>query len=316
MYYDIFPLTLMFNSFDDQKSISSRSYVTRKCFSIVSAVLIILCVLSSSLCLYLAFKPEKSSSYKGKEPIIGFTGMRFNETDYTKINNYDLVKILYTEAIEKAGGVPLALPVLSNFSVERIKRQVEHIDALIIQGGYDVTPSLYGEEPSPYLDVTNYPTDIFLVETVKQATARNIPILGICRGMQLVNVAFGGTLYQDLSYMGLPSRIHYQTDDGCNWNHTISVNKGTYLSNLFPDNETMWVNSFHHQAVKKVAHGFVVDATSADGVIESIHKTDSSQWVFCTQFHPEMHVACDDVFLPIFKEIVKQAKNFRDGISS
>ena len=304
----------MFNSFDDQRSYTTK-YVTRKCFGIVSAVTLVFTLLCASLLLYLVFKPTENSNinpHYGSEPVIGFTGMRFNETDYTKINNYDLVKILYTDAIEKAGGVPLALPVLTNFSVERIKRQVELIDALIIQGGYDVTPSLYGEDPSPYIDITNYPTDIFLVEAVKQATARNIPILGICRGMQLVNVAFGGTLYQDLSYLGLPSRKHYQTDSGCNWNHTIKVNKGTYLAELFPNNETMWVNSFHHQAVKKIAQGFVVDAMSEDGVVESMHKTDSSQWVFATQFHPEMHVECNDVFLPIFKEVVKQAKRFRD----
>ena len=306
----------MFSNFDDQKSYATRSYVSRKCFSIVSSITIILLIICLSLILYLTFKPNDEDTkliQKYDEPIIGFLGMRFNETDDPTINNYDLVKFLYTEAIEKSGGIPLSLPVLSNFSVERIRRQVEHVDALIIQGGNDMDPHLYGEDPSPLVDTWNYPTDIFQIEAVKQAAARGIPILGICRGMQLVNVAFGGTLYQDLSEMGLPSRSHYQTEKGCATNHTINVKKGTILSELFPNNETLLVNSFHHEAVKDIAHGFVVDATSDDGVIEAMHKTDSSEWVFATQFHPEMFIQCDDFFLPIFTEIVKQAKKVRDS---
>jgi putative glutamine amidotransferase len=275
------------------------------CFFITAILYGVLLVISVGLLILLVYREfyvPSDSFDDGREPVIGLTGMRLNDSAD------DSIRIPYIEALEKAGAVPVGLSVLTNFNAERIRRQVENVDALLIQGGYDVHPSLYGEEPKPELGVTNYTTDIYIIEAIKQATAKKIPILGICRGIQIINVAFGGTLWQDISYAGVPSKKHTQTANGCMWNHTIKVNKGSMLAGIFPDNETMWVNSYHHQALKDIAKGFEIDAKSEDNLVEAFHKTDPDHWIFGVQFHPEKHVVCNNVFLPIFEEFIKQAK--------
>ena len=201
--------------------------------------------------------------------------------------------------------------MLTNLSIDLIERQLDLIDALYIPGGYDITPSLYGQDPTPFLDTTNYATDIYMLQLIKSAYARGIPILGTCRGMQMINVAFGGTLYQDLSLTPnkLPSRIHYQTDNGCIPNHTININQNTVLAEIFPNTPSMSVNSFHHQCIDKVADGFVIDAMSPDGIIESFHKQEGS-FVFGVQFHPELFLVCSNSFLPVYQRLVEEAKKY------
>lgn len=110
--------------------------------------------------------------------------------------------------MEKEGGIPITLPVLQTFNSEIIKRQVEAVDAILIQGGLDLTPSLYNEESKPEIGKTDIQTDNFLIEIIKQAVDGKIPILEICSGLQILNVAFGGNLYQDLKYAGLESNSH------------------------------------------------------------------------------------------------------------
>jgi hypothetical protein len=158
-------------------------------------------------------KPSDESSSKDKEiyedraPLIGITGRRVPDGPES-FSSIDSTQIHYILAVEKAGGIPITLPVLQTFNSEIIKRQVEAVDAILIQGGLDVTPSLYNEEPKPEIGQTDIQTDNFLIEVIKQAVERKIPILGICRGLQILNVAFGGTLYQDLKYAGLESNSH------------------------------------------------------------------------------------------------------------
>ena len=212
--------------------------------------------------------------------------------------------------MEKAGGIPITLPVLQTFNSEIIKRQVEAVDAILIQGGLDLTPSLYNEESKPEIGKTDIQTDNFLIEIIKQAVERKIPILGICRGLQILNVAFGGTLYQDLKYAGLESTSHRQPDnDTCAYMHSIKVEANSTLGKIFPNEEIIKVNSFHHQAINRLAKGFEVDVYSEDDkIIEAIHLKDDNQWIFAVQFHPEQHIRCDNYFLPIFKELIRQAK--------
>ncbi len=257
---------------------------------------------------------EKTSDEPSSEPpLIGITGMRIPdgpESLYTS----DSTQIHYILAVEKAGGIPITLPVLQNFNPEIIKRQVEAVDAILIQGGLDVTPSLYNEEPKPETGLTDIQTDNFIIEVIKQAVERKIPILGICRGLQILNVAFGGNLYQDLKYAGLDSNAHRQPDDDiCAYKHSINIETNSILSQIFPNVKTLKVNSFHHQAIDRLANGFEVDAYSeGDGIIEAIHLKDDNQWVFAVQSHPEQNLRCDNFFLPIFQELVKQAKLYRN----
>ena len=287
-----------------------------KCFLFTTFFVIIILIGILILLIYLLVhfndvtihedKEENKSQQKSKRaPIIGITGMRIPdenamlETDQTEIHNI--------ESIEKSGGIPITLPVLETFNREVIKRQVELIDGLLIQGGLDVDPSLYHEELKEETGMTNLQTDNFIIEVIKQAFERKIPIFGICRGIQILNVAFGGNLYQDLKYAGTSSDLHRQ-DDSQLYKHTINVIKDTMLSKMFPNNDTLLVNSYHHQAIKDLAPNFIIDAKSNDGIIEAIHFNSNDQWIFGVQFHPEIIMSYNNDFMPIFSEFISQAR--------
>lgn len=246
-------------------------------------------------------------------PVIGIPGMRIPDESTAPLYTVDQTQIHYIEAIEKAGGIPLTLPVLKDVSDPTILAgQLELVDGIIIQGGLDVTPSLYNEEATGLLGQTDLQTDTFLVELIKLATVNKIPILGICRGLQILNVAFGGSLYQDFTYRGLANEAHQgDATKGCDWKHTVSIKSGSYLAKLFPANTTLYVNSYHHQSIKALADGFEVDGTSDDGVIEVFHRNTSDHYVFGVQFHPEQHLRCNDDFLPIFTSLVNEAQLFK-----
>ena len=256
----------------------------------------------------------------GKTPIIGLTGMRMPEGNET-INmtetplTSDMVQIHYIEAIEKAGGIPIGMPVLQEFNVETIKKQIELVDGILIQGGLDVDPSFYNEERHPLLGQTNVQTDKYLIEVIKQAIGTKIPILGICRGHQILNVALGGNLYQDLSVAGINVSNHRQDlSQLCHTKHSINVNKNSLLSKIFPNNETLQINSFHHQAVNKLGTNIEIDAKSDDGIIESIHYKSDEQWVLGVQFHPEQLMRCEGKeFIEIFKKFIEEAKKYKDN---
>ena len=212
-----------------------------------------------------------------RAPIIGITGMRIPDGEET-LYTADQTQIHYILAVEKSGGIPISLPVLQSFNSETIKRQVELIDALLIQGGLDVSPSLYNEDPVKELELTDIQTDNYLIEVIKQAVERKIPILGICRGIHILSVAFGGNLYQDLKYANLDSNAHRQPfNDTCSYKHTINVEKNSVLSKIFPNNETLYVNSLNHQAIKDLASKFIVDSKSDNGIIEAMHLNDENQ---------------------------------------
>ena len=243
-----------------------------------------------------------------QSPIIGITGMRWPDEKKEDMHQMDKTQIHYIEAVQKSKGIPIVLPVLEEFNEETIKRQVSLVDAILIQGGIDVTPSLYGEEALPELDVTCLKTDKFLLEVIKCAKERKIPILGICKGMQLINVSYGGTLYQDIKYAGLDSKSHRQSDESITKPfHSINLEKNTLLGKIFDNKEKLMVNSYHHQAVKDLGKGLVIDAKADDGIIESIHYDDISQWILGVQFHPEQLSRNNEDFRAIFSEFIKQA---------
>lgn len=160
----------------------------------------------------------------------------------------------YVDAVVRAGGVPLIIPFTTNKEV--IINQAQLIDGLILSGGHDVSPYNYGQEPSQKLGETFPERDTYEMILLEESKKRNIPILGICRGSQLINVAAGGTLYQDLSL--IPGNIlkHNQVNKPTLKTHIIKIEENSIISSIF-GKETM-VNSFHHQAIDKVAQELAI----------------------------------------------------------
>lgn len=209
----------------------------------------------------------------------------------------------YVDAVVRAGGVPLIIPFTTNKEV--IISQAQLIDGLILSGGHDINPYNYGQEPSQKIGEIFPERDIYEMILLEESKKRDIPILGICRGFQLINVAAGGTLYQDLSL--IPGNIlkHNQVSNPTLKTHKIEIKKKSFISSIF-GKETM-VNSFHHQAIDKVANDFIVVARASDGVVEAIeHKT--YKFLVAVQWHPEMLAVNCEKARVLFSKFVEEAK--------
>jgi putative glutamine amidotransferase len=207
----------------------------------------------------------------------------------------------YIEAVTLAGGIPFILPIIED--KEQIKQQMEQIDGLVLSGGQDVDPFLYGEEPSPLLGDIFPKRDIYEKYLIQYALKQEKPILAICRGMQILNVACGGTLYQDISLLAGTSIKHNQYNHPSLPTHSVILQKGTRLFQLY--GERIVTNSFHHQAIQQVAPGFQIAASAKDGVIEAIEK-EGDPFVVGIQWHAEMMAKEDKCMLDLFKLFIEQ----------
>jgi len=189
----------------------------------------------------------------------------------------------YLEAVEKVGGTPLLLtPAHSELSREHL---LDLADGLMLTGGEDVAPSRYGEEPHPKLETVNFARDEMEFEALRAALERGMPVLAICRGMQLLNVALGGTLYQDLPSQLGGDLLHEQDAPIDQRWHEAKVEPGSRLERIFGQ-ETLHINSFHHQAVKELAPELRALAWASDGIVEAV-EAPAYPWVFGVQWHPE-----------------------------
>ena len=195
----------------------------------------------------------------------------------------------YVESVEKNGGIPVLLPVLSDAA--NVKRQMEGLDGIVISGGYDIDPSLYGEEPVKGLGFTMKEVDQYYLAVVRAAEELGLPILGICKGMQMLNVAYGGTIYQDISSQKPESCQHVQQAPRYCATHSADIKEGSFLYSVFGKKER--INSYHHQSVKEVAKGFSVTAVAKDGVVEAIER-ECGSFICGVQWHPEMMAKYDD----------------------
>ncbi len=202
----------------------------------------------------------------------------------------------YTNAITRAGGLPVILPTVSDPAVAR--DLLEQLDGIVFSGGEDVDPSRYGEEvwnETVYVDSIRDNSDFLLAEA---ALASGKPILAICRGHQMMNVAMGGSLIQDI-----PTQVPDSLRHSGGAMHKIGVEKDSFLYRLYGQ-DSLEVNSFHHQAVKDPAPGVRVTARAPDGVIEAYE----APGVIAVQFHPEKMVEDDPFWLPLFEAYVDRLK--------
>ena len=245
-----------------------------------------------------------------RKPIIGITaniliteGGALPGTEKAAVSND------YIKAIENAGGVPIVLPVVTD--KELIRCQAELIDGLLLSGGYDADPLLFGEEPAEKLGYVYPERDYHEIELIKAAYNANRPILGICRGIQVINIAFGGTLYQDLAEIQGGIK-HMQNAPKDVATHTVRVIANTILHTLFGDN--IVTNSFHHQAVKDLGSDLIISAKTKDGVVEGIEMT-GKHFVVAVQWHPEMMASSHLGMKSLFREFVAKACEVQNSLN-
>ncbi|APX72966.1 gamma-glutamyl-gamma-aminobutyrate hydrolase family protein [Companilactobacillus allii] len=232
--------------------------------------------------------------------IIGITADVFLEaTAVINQKSADFVPRPIVDAVLTAGGIPISLPYIP---VDKVDSLLEKLDGIIFTGGPDVDPTFMGEEPIPKLGTTNRNRDIFEIALIKKAVEKHIPILGICRGAQIINIALGGSVYQDLTTQyGEPTLLkHHQNAPGNQPTHHVDIKKSILQNSV---GLTSFVNSRHHQAIKEPAPSVKVVATASDGVIEAIENDDAS--VQAVQWHPEN----------MWQEYPKQLAIFKDFIA-
>lgn len=194
------------------------------------------------------------------------------------------VNAAYAYSIARAGGIPLLLtpPIGTGGAAEAL----EPLHGLVLTGGHDIDPRWYEAHPSPELGTLDPHRDEFELALFHAARAKGIPILGICRGLQLVNVAMGGTLWQDLP-SELPSDIPHDPPVARDARtHPITLTTGSRVHQALGTGVLM-TNSFHHQAVRDLAPGLTVSARADDGVIEAVEGTAQGGWLLAVQWHPE-----------------------------
>ena len=216
--------------------------------------------------------------------LVGITGNTTQKT--AKSEARQTLNRAYVRAVEAAGGVPLILPVTAN--PDTIHRCLDALDGILLSGGVDVEPARYGQEPHPALGETDADRDAAEIALIRAALERDKPIFAICRGLQILNVALGGSLYQDLPDEKPSEIFHAQNERGVprpETVHSIRIEAGSRLAQIVGA-ETMAVNSLHHQALKDVASGLKVTAWADDGVIEAAEMPEK-RFVVAIQCHPE-----------------------------
>lgn len=219
-----------------------------------------------------------------KRPLIGITPLY----DYN-LKSWWIVPG-YMEGVEKAGGLALMLPFTDDRDV--VKDFAQRLDGILLTGGPDVNPALYGKEISPHLRLLAPIRDTTEKLYFEEMLARDKAVLGICRGIQFINAMFGGTMYQDLPTAFETPVLHDQDEKGIVATHAVDILPGTPLADWMEGKTRLSVNSFHHQAVKETGKGLAVMAkSSADGLTEAVY---SPAHRFCcgVQWHPELLRGC------------------------
>ena len=233
-----------------------------------------------------------------QKPLIGITGRRRKGEmlrGSLKVMNhlpFDVYWVDYAQGVIAAGGVPVFLP-LSLDPAEIIPR----LDGILMSGGADIDPKRYGAEPEPELQSIEPARDEFELKILEQVYECELPIAGICRGLQILNVHAGGSLYQDVPPHSVRDKAPSTRV------HDITTEKGSILEKLY--GEKLEVNSLHHQSIKTLGKHFSASATSNDGIVEGIEHSQLP--IVAVQWHPEMLDTRDSD--PIFKWLVSKAED-------
>lgn len=219
----------------------------------------------------------------------------------------------YVDAVVAAGGAPLLLPPLDDLVV--LRTLYDQVDGLLLAGGGDISPTLYGEEPHERLGMIDPLRDASELPMARWAVAEGKPVLGICRGVQVLNVALGGTLYQDIGAQLATDLVHdlsYRNEDWAFLAHEVHIEAGSRLGGLL-GSETIMINSLHHQSIKDVAPGLRPVAWAPDGVVEALEGVNGA-FVVGVQCHPEaLQGEADPRWRALFRALVEQALDHTRG---
>ncbi|HHW02434.1 MAG TPA: gamma-glutamyl-gamma-aminobutyrate hydrolase family protein [Thermoanaerobacterales bacterium] len=230
-------------------------------------------------------------------PLIGIT------TSYDSENKKASLNRGYFRAVQQAGGIPV--PVLPLDDKKVLLRLLERLDGIIFSGGPDVDPSYFNEEPHPRTGDICPERDEAEVFLARESMRLSKPMLGICRGIQLINIALGGSIYQDIDSQIKKPLKHRQDAPHWHASHEVEITcENSWLSEIF-GTDRIRVNSFHHQSVKDIAPDLRVTAAARDGVIEAVEAKDRGIFCVGVQWHPEEMWYKDPLQFRLFEHFIK-----------
>ena len=252
-------------------------------------------------------------------PLIGITTYYVERSEINAHNrvrglpgeDWTMSPLDYSRSVEAAGGIPVLLPISQE---EQIPSLLDKLDGLLLAGGEDVDPLRYNEAPEKGLGMVNPWRDSFEWELATAAVAMELPIFGICRGLQLLNAVKGGSLFQDLhthaaSFAeGVLEHTLLQYPKG-RTSHEVILEPHSLIRNLY-GRERIWVNSYHHQGIKAVGRKLKPSARSSDGLIEAL-EGDGNGFCLAVQWHPETFTETTDEHIVLFRALVDAASQYR-----
>lgn len=240
------------------------------------------------------------------KPLIGITGVRY--VSPTKASAPGLLGVVsdddYAHGVQAAGGIPVVIPYLD--SDETVTALCDRLDGLLLAGGEDVDPALWGDNPEQWLGQVVPERDDLEQQLIRRMLERQKPILGICRGAQILNVVLGGSLYQDLSHEWHGQIQHSQKARRNHLSHRVRIHPSSQLYQLLGQSSEIRCNSFHHQAVKELGNGLVAVAWDEEGLVEAVEHT-TYKWVLAVQWHPENLWRTSSAHHGVFRGLVEAA---------
>jgi putative glutamine amidotransferase len=241
-----------------------------------------------------------------RRPLIGITCARGSGGSWREntLGHFsEFVYDVYCQGILVCGGVPVLLPTCQ--TRDSIAGLCQALDGLVLSGGVDIHPRYYHQEPAPGLRDMDEVRDMMELELTRQAMDMDLPLLAICRGTQLLNVALGGTLYQDIATHTDSPILHNPVADRNVTTHTVKILPGTLLQTIVK-RRTLWVNSKHHQAIHELAAPLKASAHAKDGLIEAVEAPDR-RFTVGVQWHPEGLWQKDAAAKNLFKALIRAA---------